>query len=44
MSNGRPAGYMYPGHFELDGMLVIGTSAFHREISSIVQEVSIFQS
>ena len=34
----------YPGFFSLDGMLVIGTSGFHREISSIVQEVSIFQS
>ena len=34
----------YPGHFILDGMLVIGTTGFHREISSIVSEISIFQS
>ena len=34
----------YPGFFELDGMLVIGTTGFHREISTIVQEISIFQS
>ena len=34
----------YPGHVELDGILVIGTNGLSREISSVVQEISIYQS
>ena len=34
----------YPGHYKLDGILVVGTSGLRREISSVVQEISIYQS
>ena len=39
-----PINIEYPGHYELDGMLVVGTSGLRREISSVVQEINIYQS
>ena len=39
-----PINIEYPGHYELDGMLVVGTSGLRREISNVVQEISIYQS
>lgn len=34
----------YPGQFRLDGMVVYGTTGLHREISNVVEEISIYQS
>ena len=36
--------FLYPGQFELDGVLVIGSSGVRKEISALITEINIYQS
>ena len=39
-----PNEFLYPGQFELDGVLVIGSSGARKEISALITEINIYQS
>mgnify|MGYP001234612457 CR=1 FL=1 len=39
-----PNELLYPGQFELDGVLVIGSSGVRKEISALITEINIYQS
>ena len=39
-----PNEFLYPGQFELDGVLVIGSSGVRKEISALITEINIYQS
>ena len=36
--------FLYPGQFELDGVLIVGSSGAKKEISNLVSEINIYQS
>ena len=36
--------FLYPGQFELDGVLVVGSSGARKEISALITEINIYQS
>ena len=39
-----PNEFLYPGQFELDGVLVIGSSGARKEISALITGINIYQS